>query len=155
MVSSPYTTLQNILGQAKYSLSLWVAHLRLEVLDILAIEVTKASAVSPLSVGVDIHLDDTVLAGSFNLVLFRTTSSVEDEEAAGRSIVIKAHTTRASSRSTHTGSSLSVLSCDRTYSWCFLSSSGFKLTLPGLYTPCTFPNPAAMEKLGVILEKAW
>lgn len=40
------------------------------------------------------------------------------------------------------------------YSWCFPRSSGWRRTLPGLYTPWTFPKPAAMEKYGPTSTRA-
>ena len=40
------------------------------------------------------------------------------------------------------------------YNWWLRSFSGERLTLPGLYTPCTLPKAAAMENMGPILDNS-
>jgi hypothetical protein len=40
------------------------------------------------------------------------------------------------------------------YSWCFPRRSGESTTFPGLYTPWTFPNAAAIENMSPTLERA-
>lgn len=59
--------------------SLWVTDLRLEVVVLLLDEVSDTGQVGPLSVSVDVHLDDTVNDGFPDLILGRTRSTVEDK----------------------------------------------------------------------------
>ena len=57
-----------------------VADLTLEVVVLVSLERTKAVPVGPLSVGVDVHLDDAILDGGGNLLVGGARSTVHDEE---------------------------------------------------------------------------
>lgn len=61
--------------------SLWVSDLGLEVVLLLLDEVSDTGKVSPLGVGVDVHLNHTVDNGLSDLVLGRSRSTVEDKVA--------------------------------------------------------------------------
>ena len=56
-----------------------VANLPLEVVVLVSLERTKAVPVGPLSVGIDVHLDDTILDGGGNLLVGGARSTVHDE----------------------------------------------------------------------------
>jgi hypothetical protein len=60
--------------------SLGVTDLGLEVTGLALEVVSHTDHVGPLGVGVDVHLDDTVLDGGLDLVLLGTGSTVEDQE---------------------------------------------------------------------------
>ena len=61
--------------------SLGVTDLGLEVVLLLEDKVSDTGKVSPLGVGVDVHLHDTVVDGLLDLVLGRSGSTVEDKVA--------------------------------------------------------------------------
>jgi hypothetical protein len=61
--------------------ALGVTDLGLEVVLLAEDEVSDTGEVSPLGVGVDVHLDNTVGDGLLDLLLGRTGSTVEDEVA--------------------------------------------------------------------------
>ena len=90
---------------------------------------TDSNQVGELGISVDVHLHDTIADGSLDLVLRRTRSTVEDEEASkrrqrdlGRSQVIESYR----------GLVPFAPICSATYSWCLRRRSGSSLTFPGL-----------------------
>lgn len=78
--------------------SLGVTDLSLEVVLLVLDEVSDTGEVSPLGVGVNVHLDDTVDNGLSDLVLGRTGSTVEDKVADASAKVRKGNPNRKSKK---------------------------------------------------------
>lgn len=87
-----------------------------------------AGKVCELSIGVDVHLDNTVIDCGFDFIRGRAGATMEDEVAEPcPSIKVP-----QSERFTHRGLGFADLICAWVYSWCLARSSGLRRTFPGL-----------------------